>query len=85
MNVGMRVSSQIRFFVFSRYLTKHETARLTILLAFYRISELFSILATPIYIPTNSPGWFLILHNCSSICRLFNDGHSDGCEVVLSL
>ena len=45
---------------------------------------LFSIMAAPTYIPTNCVGRFPFLHTLSSICywRLFNDGHSDWCEVV---
>ena len=46
---------------------------------------LFSIVVVPIYIPTNSVGGFHFLHTLSSIliCRLFNDGHFDRCEVIL--
>ena len=40
-------------------------------------------MATPIYIPTNSAGQFPFLHTLSSIFyRLFDDGHSDWCEVI---
>ena len=40
--------------------------------------------AMPIYIPTNSIGGFLFSTPSPAfiICRLFNDGHSDWCEVV---
>ena len=44
---------------------------------------MFSIVAAPAYIPTNSIGGFLFLYTLSSICRVFSDGHSDWCEVVL--
>ena len=44
---------------------------------------MFSIVAAPAYIPTNSIGGFLFLYMLSSICRVFSDGHSDWCEVVL--
>ena len=56
----------------------------TLVLVFKGTSILFSILAAPIYIATNSvrrvpfslhPPEFVI-------CRLFNDGHSDQCEMV---
>ena len=55
-----------------------------LLLVFKEISILFSIEAALIYIPTNSVGGFPFLHTLSAfaIGRLFNDGHSDGCEVV---
>ena len=45
---------------------------------------LFSIVAIPIYIPTNSVEAFLfpILAPEFIICRLFDDGYSDQCEVI---
>ena len=53
-------------------------------LVFKSTSILFSTVAAPVYIPTNTVGGFLFLHTFSSnvICRLFDDGHSDWCEVV---
>ena len=41
-------------------------------------------MAAPIFIPTNSVGEFpfLILSPAFIVCRLFDDGHSDWCEVV---
>ena len=56
-------------------------------LLFKGTSILFSIVAAPIYISTDSVGGFLFLH-CPSvfiniICRLSHDGHSDQCEVIL--
>ena len=39
-------------------------------LVFQGISEVFSIVATPIYIPTNSIGEYPFLHTVSSICCL---------------
>ena len=53
-------------------------------LVFWGLPILFSIVAAPIYILTNSVGGFLLLHTLSSncFCRLFNDGHSDWCEVA---
>ena len=51
-------------------------------LASWGTSIMFSLLVISIYIPTNSVGGFSFLHTLSSICKLFNDGHSDGCEVV---
>ena len=45
---------------------------------------LFSIVASPIYIPTNSVGGFFFLHILSSTYYLqtSEDGHSDWCEVI---
>ena len=45
---------------------------------------MFSIVAAPIYIPTNHAGGFLFLHTLFSIWyrRLFNVGHSDQCGVI---
>ena len=56
----------------------------TLVLVFKGTSILFSILAAPIYISTNSVGRVpFSLHPPEFvICRLFNDGHSDQCEVV---
>ena len=54
-----------------------------LLLVFKGISILFSTVAVSIYILTNSTRGFPFLHTLSSIvCRLFDNGHSDWCEVV---
>ena len=55
-----------------------------LLLVFWGPSILFSIVAAPIYIPTNSVQGFLFSTAPSVfvICRLFDDGHSDGCEAL---
>ena len=47
---------------------------------------LFSIVAVPIYVPTNSVGGFAFLHTLPSICcyRFFDDDHSDQCEVGIN-
>ena len=47
-------------------------------------SMLFSIVAVPIYIPTNSVRGFPFFHAISRIFvgRFFDDGHSDPCEVL---
>ena len=50
----------------------------------FKISILFSTTAAPVYIPTNSVlglSFFHILKPTFVICVLFDDGHSDGCEV----
>ena len=53
-------------------------------LAFKEISILFFIAAVSIYISTNCARGFSFLHILSSIyCfRVFDDGHSDQCEVT---
>ena len=47
-------------------------------------SILSSIVAVPVYIPTNSARAFLFSTSSPAfiVCRLFDDGHSDPCEVI---
>ena len=53
------------------------------LFVFWAISVLFSIVAMPAYIPVSSVGQFPFLHILANICPfLFDDGHSDRCEVI---
>ena len=54
-------------------------------LVFWGTSILFSTVAAPTYIPTDSVRGSLFSTLCPAfvICRLFNDGHSDQCEVIL--
>ena len=56
----------------------------TLFLVFQGTSILFSIVAAPSYIPTNSLRCFSFIHTLSSIFyyRVLNDGHSDPREVV---
>ena len=51
---------------------------------FWGTSVLISIVAAPIYIPTNSVLGSLFLHILSKIviCGPFDDSHSDRCEVI---
>ena len=52
-------------------------------LVFKGISLLSSVVAVSIYIPTNSARAFPFLHTLSAfVCRLFDDGHSDQCDVI---
>ena len=53
-------------------------------LVFWESSILFSIVVVPIYIPTNSVGWFLFSTPSPAfiVYRLFDDGHSGWCKVV---
>ena len=43
---------------------------------------MFSIRATPVYTPTNHVQVCPFLHGTFVSCRLFDDGHSDRCEVI---
>ena len=55
----------------------------TLLLHLWGISILIFILAALIYITSNSVGGFPFLHTPATvICRHFDDGHSDLCEVI---
>ena len=50
----------------------------TLFSVFKGTSELVSMVAEPIYIPTDSAGGFSFHHAlCSIHCRLFDGGHSD--------
>ena len=53
-------------------------------LVFLRNFILFSIVAVLIYVPASIAGGFLFLHTLSSIycLTIFDDGHSDQCEVL---
>ena len=52
-------------------------------LVFWGISILFSTVATPIYIPAKSVDRIPFLHILANICCvLFDDSHSDRCEVI---
>ena len=53
-------------------------------LVFWRTSILFPTVAAPIYIPTNSIQGFPFLQILTNICYcgLFDDSHSDRCEVL---
>ena len=62
MNIGVHVPLWIR--VSSRYIPMSEIARPygSSVFSFLGTSILFSLMAAPIYIPTNSVGGFPILH-----------------------
>ena len=53
-------------------------------LVFKKISIPSSIVAISVYIPTNRARVFPFLHTLFSfiVCTLFDDGHSDQCEVI---
>ena len=53
-------------------------------LQFLKESPVFSIVAVPVYIPTNSARAFLFSTSSPAfiVCRLFDGGHSKWCEVI---
>ena len=82
MNNGVQVS-----FWFPRgiYLGVELLGHVVVLFVVFKgISIPSSIMVVSIYIPTNSTKGFPFLHILCSIycCRLFDDGHSDWCEVI---
>ena len=70
MNIGVHVSYWI--IILSGYTPRAGIAgsHESLFLIFWGITILFSIVATPIYIPTNSVGGFPFHHTLSSICYL---------------
>ena len=76
-NIWVHVSFQIR--IFSGYMPRSGIAGSYgdfKFLVFWGTTILFSIMAVPTYIPTNSVGGFLFsLFPAFIICRLFDDGH----------
>ena len=80
-NTGVHESFQIM--VCSRWIAESYGSSI---FSFSTNSILFSKVAVPIYIPTNSRGGFPFLHTLSSNYCLqifFDYGHSDLCEVIL--
>jgi len=71
MNTGEHVSLQVRGFpqIYARSGIAGSYGN-SVFLVFWRTSILFSIVAAPIYIPTNNVGRFPFLHHLSSICYL---------------
>ena len=57
--------------------------KIVLFLVFKGISILVSTVAASIYIPTNRAKRFPFLHTLRFIvCRIFDDGHADQCEVI---
>ena len=71
-NIGVHVSFQIRIFVFSTCMLWSVIVRPydSFIFLFLKNLILFYIVATTIYIPTNSVGGFPFLHTLSSIYYL---------------
>ena len=71
MNIGLHISVWIRVFVFSEYIPRTEIDHtVTLCLAFWGTSILFSRVTAPICIPTNSVQGFLFLHSLFTIYYL---------------
>ena len=71
--------------VFSFYSERYpEVLLLDHMVVFWGSSIVFPIVVGQIYIPTNSTGKFPFLHIVTKlvIFCLFENGHSDGCEVI---
>ena len=55
----------------------------TLFLVFLGTSILFSVVVAPVYTPTNTTGGFpFYTHSPALICRHFDEGHSDPCELI---
>ena len=52
---------------------------------FFRETPYCPLVVVPMYIPTNSVGGFPFYAPFPAfiVCRFFDDGHSDRCEVIL--
>ena len=89
MNIGVHVSFRISVFVFFGYIPRSGIAGSygSSILVFWGTSILFSLVAEPVYIPTNSAkGREVSLFSTSLptlvISYLFDNSHSDGCMVI---
>ena len=87
-NFGVHVSFWISVFVFSGiYPVVEVLSHMVVLFSvFWWISILFSTVAVPIYIPTNSVWGFPFLHILANSCYYyyyyFYDSHSGMCKVI---
>ena len=72
MNIGVHVSFQISIFIFFRYYPVVELLghMVVLFLVFWETPILFSIVAEPIYIPTDGVWGFTFLHTFTDIWYL---------------
>ena len=72
MNIEVHIAFKLSVFVFFRYTPRSETAisYSSSIVVFWETSTLFSIVAAPVHIPTNSVGGFYFLHIFSNTCYL---------------
>ena len=81
-NTGVHASLSVM--VFLGFMPSNEMLghMVVLFLVFIGISILFSIVAVSVYIPTNCARGFPYLHilPAFTVCRFFNDGHSDRVE-----
>ena len=83
MNIGVHVF--FRIVIFSGYspVVVFLGHIVDLFFVFYRISILFSIMSASVYIPINSLRRFIFSTSSPAfICRFFDDGHSELCEVI---
>ena len=85
MNIRIRVPFWVM--LFCGYMPSSGNARsygCSIYLFFYETFILFSTVAVPIRIPTNSVGGFLVSTQSPAcvVCRIFDDDHSGWCELI---
>ena len=85
MNIGVHVTFQIRIFVFSSYPRNGIAGSYDdSIFMFLRKIHTVSRVVAPVYILTNC-SWIFLFSTLSSeliICRPFDDGLSDKCEVI---
>ena len=62
--------------------TKLLNHMVVLFLIIWNIPILFSILATPIYIPMNNEWWFPFLYILELLLFLFDNSHSDRCDAI---
>ena len=62
----------------------YKFTNISVIFSFLDASRLFSIVAVSIYIPTNSPRGIIFTTPSLAfiVCRFYNDGCSDRCEVI---
>ena len=86
LNIGVHVFFQISVFIFFGDFIRSGIAGSygSSILVFWETTILFSTVTASIYIPTNSVQEFPFLHILTNIviCGLFDDSHSDRCDVT---